>query len=547
MLIGYLYFGAVFVVLVLLAIDMIRTNRKRIHALKKQFGNPPEDLNIDFENIGSFHRVFQAKSNHIIDDTTWNDLEMDRIFERLDTCCSSIGEEYLYAVLRKPEIETDKLLAREKLIQYFDENQDARFAIQIALLNIGKEPNNGLAQLLSSEAPAHRIRPVALYWLLTALPILSTFFLLVSIKLGVACILVFSLINCVVYIRNKLSLEASFITLRYLTAMLNGCNALCKKKFAGWDTFIDPLRTYLQPFKKIAGILTSTYVTKQASFELQALTGFFQMLFLAEIRNYNRVIHSVESNRESLQKLFIELGKIETAISVLSYRKSSPNTCTPKFTDRNQIVFQNLVHPLIPQAVPNSGKLDRGAIITGSNATGKSTFIKALAVNGILAQSIHTCNATYFETRPSLVMTSMALRDNMHSGESYFIVEVKSIQRLLKAINQANCVCYIDEILRGTNTPERIAASSAILKHIALKKCLCVVASHDIELSELLKDQYDQYHFSETISGDTIQFDYQLKEGPSTTQNAIKLLAIMGIPPEIIVDAERCFNEHMVL
>ena len=253
-------------------------------------------------------------------------------------------------------------------------------------------------------------------------------------------------------------------------------------------------------------------------------------------------MRAVEDNKESLQKLFLEIGEIETAISVLSYRKSSPNTCAPTFTNRNQIVFQGLIHPLMPQAVPNRGNLDRGAIITGSNATGKSTFIKALAVNGILALTINTCTATYFETRPMLVMTSMALRDDICSGESYFVVEVNSIQRLLGAIDQTNCVCYIDEILRGTNTPERIAASTAILKHIARRQCLCVVASHDIELSELLKDQYDQYHFSETISVDTFKFDYQLKKGPSTTQNAIKLLKIMGIPSEIIADAEQCFN-----
>lgn len=542
LLIGYLYFGAIFVIVVLLAIDMIRTNHKRLRALKNQFGTPPQNQNINFESVDAFYRVCQAKSNHIIDDTTWNDLEMDRIFSRLDTCCSSIGEEYLYAVLRKPEFDTDKLLSRETLIQFLDENQDARFAIQIALLNIGKEPHNALAQLLFKDVPARRIRPVALYWFLAALPIISTLLLLVSTELGVTCILIFSVINCVVYIRNKLSLEADFLTLRYLTAMLNGCNALSKKKFAGWDAFVTSIRTHLQPFRTITGILTSTYVTKQVSFELQALTGFFQMIFLAEIRNYNRIMRAVESNKESLQKLFLEIGEMETAISVLSYRTSDPNTCTPKFTDQNQIVFQGLIHPLMPQAVPNSGKLDHGAILTGSNATGKSTFIKALAVNGILALTIDTCTATYFETRPLLVMTSMALRDNMCSGESYFVVEAKSIQRLLNAIDQTNCVCYIDEILRGTNTPERIAASTAILKHIARRQCLCVVASHDIELSELLKDQYDQYHFSETISDDKIQFDYQLKKGPSTTQNAIKLLNIMGIPSEIIADAEHRFK-----
>ena len=535
---GYLYFGAIFVVLCLLTIDIVGTNRKRICALKNQFGNSPQDQNTDFQSVSAFHRVFNTKESFAIDDTTWNDLEMDRVFERLNICCSSVGEEYLYALLHQPVFDLEKLLVREKLIQYLKENPNSRFGIQVALLNIGKERNNGVAQLLSTDAPARKIHPIAVYWLLAAMPIISAFLLLVSVTFGVACILGFSLINCVIYIRKKLSLEADFIMLRYLTAVLNGCNALSKKKFVGWNEFIDPLRVHLQPFKKITGIMTSTFVTKQVSFELQALTGFFQMIFLTEIRHYNTIMRTVQSNRESLRKLFAELGEIETAVSVLSYRMSYPNTCAPVFTGKNQIVFRGLIHPLMPQAVPNSGKFDRGAIVTGSNASGKSTFIKALAVNGILAQTIYTCNATYFETRPVLVMTSMALRDNLLSGESYFVVEVKSIQRLFRTIDQIGCVCYIDEILRGTNTPERIAASTAVLRHIAERQCLCVVASHDIELSELLKDLYDQYHFSETVIDDAIEFDYQLKKGPSTTRNAIKLLRIMGIPPEIIRDAE---------
>ncbi|MEN6419973.1 MAG: hypothetical protein ABFC73_13740 [Clostridiaceae bacterium] len=506
--------------------------------LKNQFGSPPQDQDFDSVSVGAFHRVFSADSTQKIDDTSWNDLEMDRVFERLNICCSSVGEEYLYALLHRPVFSPEKLLAREKLIQYFEKNPYARFAIQLALLNIGKERNNGLAQLLSESSSARSIRPAALYWFLAMTPFLCALLLLVSVKIGVACILASSLINCVVYIRKKLSLEADFITLRYLAAVLNGCRALHKKKFAGWDAFVDPLRQYLQPFNKITGILTSTFVTKQVSFELQALTGFFQMIFLTEIRHYNRIMRTVQSNRESLKKLFAELGEIEAAVCVLSYRTSFSTTCTPLFTERNQVAFQDLIHPLLPQAVPNSGMLDRGAIITGSNATGKSTFIKALAVNGILAQTIYTCNAAYFETRPMLVMTSMALRDNMLSGESYFIVEVKSIQRLFQAIDQVDCICYIDEILRGTNTPERIAASTAVLKYLAERKCLCVAASHDIELSDLLKEQYDQYHFSETITGDMIQFDYQLKKGPSITKNAIKLLRMMGIPSEIIQDAE---------
>lgn len=98
-------------------------------------------------------------------------------------------------------------------------------------------------------------------------------------------------------------------------------------------------------------------------------------------------------------------------------------------------------------------------------------------------------------------------------------------------------ICMIDEILRGTNTEERIAASTAILRYIVGKNCLAVVASHDIELTELLKADYQNYHFREKLHAKDVAFDYKLYEGASVSKNAIKLLEYVGFPQEIIINA----------
>lgn len=141
--------------------------------------------------------------------------------------------------------------------------------------------------------------------------------------------------------------------------------------------------------------------------------------------------------------------------------------------------------------------------------------------------------------RPSLVLTSMALRDSIQNGESYFVAEIKSLRRMLGALSRFPCVLFMDEILRGTNTPERIAASVAVLAHIARKNTIALIASHDIELTELMKDAYDCYSFSERIEENGVTFDYKLKSGPSKTRNAIKLLGLMGVDEEIVAEAER--------
>ena len=208
-------------------------------------------------------------------------------------------------------------------------------------------------------------------------------------------------------------------------------------------------------------------------------------------------------------------------------------------TDEMCIRAQGLVHPLIQKPVPNDICWTGSVLVTGSNASGKSTWIKALAVNAILAQTVGTCMAASFALPRARVMTSMALRDSLMGGESYFVVEVRSLRRLLEAVQSgARVICMIDEILRGTNTVERIAASSTLLEALDRENCLCMAATHDQELTRLL-GRFRQIHFSETIVEGGMVFSYKLLEGPSDTRNALLLMRQMGFPQEMTRQAER--------
>jgi len=136
--------------------------------------------------------------------------------------------------------------------------------------------------------------------------------------------------------------------------------------------------------------------------------------------------------------------------------------------------------------------------------------------------------------------SSMSLRDSIEKGESYYIVEIKALKRILDATKlEVPVLCFVDEVLRGTNTVERIAASSRILASIAASNALMFAATHDIELTYMLEKIFENYHFSEQISEDTILFDYRLKEGRATSQNAISLLGMLGYPPELIEKARK--------
>ena len=132
----------------------------------------------------------------------------------------------------------------------------------------------------------------------------------------------------------------------------------------------------------------------------------------------------------------------------------------------------------------------------------------------------------------------MAVRDNIAGGESYFVAEIKSMKRILSSLDRGNeCYCFIDEILKGTNTVERVSAATAVLKYLSLKDCICIAATHDIELTELLKSEYTNNHFREQMESDGVHFDYKLKPGLSNTRNAIKLLSYYGFPKTITEEA----------
>jgi len=135
----------------------------------------------------------------------------------------------------------------------------------------------------------------------------------------------------------------------------------------------------------------------------------------------------------------------------------------------------------------------------------------------------------------------MSLQDDPVNGDSYYMVEIKSVKRILDQAKQKDSrpvLCFVDEVLRGTNTVERIAASTQIMKMLARGRTLCFAATHDGELTRLLEKEYDNYHFEERIEGNDIFFPYQLMKGPAVSRNAIALLKMLGYDEKITAQAE---------
>ena len=250
---------------------------------------------------------------------------------------------------------------------------------------------------------------------------------------------------------------------------------------------------------------------------------------------------------KELFEIYEIIGYIDSMVSIASYRQSLEYYCIPELvhTDSGKshdifIECSELYHPLIDEPVKNSIKTDKCVLLTGSNASGKSTFIKTVALNAIMCQTIHTALAKNYHSSYYYIYSSMALRDDLFSNESYYIVEIKSLKRILDKVKSSSVpvLCFIDEVLRGTNTLERIASSSEILAKLSKLGAMCFAATHDIELTSILENYFSNYHFEEHVDDNDVLFDYKLRKGKANTRNAIKLLKMIGYDDDITYNAE---------
>lgn len=484
-------------------------------------------------------RIANNPIKYYVDNITWNDLDMDKVFKRVNSTYSSVGSEYLYARLHEPSFDMHELNNFEELLQQLTENQPLRENISVSLARLGKEDYNGVCEFIYSPADK-KLQNGYMYYLLALLPvallILSGF---VTGLLGLAALA--CAINLLIYYKKKSDIEAQLISINYIVGCIGCAGKLGKIKDKGTHLFLKNLLIPFKQLKKVGGFARSLLVKPVNEFAF--LVELVKAIFLVDLIFYNRIIDVLCKNKKEFYELWKHIGELDTAISIASYRKSLDFYTIPDFTQQLNVKAENVYHPLLTSPVSNNVQLVRNAVITGSNASGKSTFVKTMAINIIFAQTIHTCLAKTFSYKPSLVITSMAVKDDISEGDSYFIAEIKSLKRILDKLNsEVSCICFIDEILKGTNTIERIAASVSILKWLVDKNCLCLVASHDIEISSMLNSLYDNYHFREQITDKGITFDYKIHDGQTTTRNAINLLDYLDFP-EVVINASKACAE----
>lgn len=227
-------------------------------------------------------------------------------------------------------------------------------------------------------------------------------------------------------------------------------------------------------------------------------------------------------------------------LSVAILREELPYYCLPGDNRAGErLRTQAVYHPLIENCIPNDMVLhEKSALITGSNMAGKTCFMRTIGVNLLAAKTLHTCFAEVFEINTGIsLLSSIHQGDNLMENKSYFMQEVTTIKDFVDESGHGNHLFLLDELFRGTNTKERIAISKAVLSWLVKSDNLVFVSTHDLELADMLEDEYELYYFSESVKDGILSFDYKLKRGVATEHNAIKILEICDYPASLVSEA----------
>ena len=542
--------GVLAILMLMGYLDYKREEKRFIRRLYEEYGVLPqrEYKWEEFQNIS--HYFLKHREGFYVDDITWNDLNMDELFMQMNYTWSAAGEEYLYYLLRKPCMDREELQKREEIIEFFRENQEERVSTQLIFSKLGRCGKFSIYDYLDYLDDLGKRSNLA-HYLSLGLVLWSIVVMFTSLPMGLLMLVCVLIYNNVTYFKTQKEIEPYIVSFAYVFRLLDAVDAFKGRRIGLLKKELDELnacRNQMKFFKAGAYIVMSgARMTGSAGNPLDLLLDFLRMGFHLDLIKFNQMLSEVRKHIGEIDKMVTIMGRVEALIAVGAFREAY-KYCVPEFADKKSIMAQGIYHPLINDPVPNSINTNGSVLITGSNASGKYTFLKTLAINAILAQTIHTCLAERFVTGMFRVCSSMALRDDVQGGSSYYIVEIKALKRILDLLaddDKHPVLCFVDEVLRGTNTVERIAASTQILRSMADKSCICFAATHDIELTHLLERVYRNYHFEEEIKDDDIIFSYKLLDGRATTRNAIKLLGIMGYDDSMIREAEEMANAFL--
>jgi hypothetical protein len=497
-------------------------------------------IDFDMAVAARFHASLSAADRaDALDDRTWGDLDLDDVFRSLDRTESEPGRQYLYHLLRTPNTRPEPLEHFKRSVDLIARDETLADRLRRALRPLADPRAAELVHLIFAELP----RRPRIWWLfplltassLTCLALIPIWPRAFIIWLGI-CVL-----NVCVQMYYKPRVARFVPGLHQVPAFVRASRILGAIDI---PECAEETRRLREGADRLRGVRRAAtwlmFEPGQTNDVLASVYEYVNLLFLLDVNAFVFAIDAVHRLRSVVRDVFEAMGYLDAVQSVAVWRKTLPQWTTPTFIEtRKALNVEAVIHPLLAHPVANSLEVDASSVlITGSNMSGKTTFVRTIGVNAVLAQTLHTVCAEQWRAPMLRVRTSIGRSDSLMDGKSYYLAEVESVHALIRAKETgAQHLFLLDEIFRGTNTTERVAAAYAVLAYLNRGSDIVFVATHDIEVIDLLGDAYTPYHFREEISGDGITFDYRIHPGPASTRNALALLEAMQYPRDLVAHA----------
>ncbi len=472
------------------------------------------------------------------------------LYQYICTASTIQGQDQLALWLSQPSKDPAQIKERQKAAAELAEKTGFRADFETAARSLRNLPCKDIKHALddlscpSDRNSRHQYARKTAVRLLPAITLVFLFFTVLGIyrQHALPCFLCFTSLQLLLclggYHRNHRLLAPIYKLNQSVTPYRRLLQALEQETFQ--SPFLNSLQKELTRNKSASEALKELESITDSVIMRKNLFAFIlcNSLFLHDYRCVERYLKWKENYQNEVKSWLLAAGTTEALISlgVIFHTRQThtmPRIETPSYPE---LSADEIKHPLIKEtdAIGNDFEIEHHTcIITGSNMSGKTTFMRSIGVNLILAYAGGFCTAKRLAVSPMELCTSMRVQDDVAEGISTFYAELLRIKKMISVSKQQiPMISLIDEIYKGTNSSDRIFAAKETIKKLSKPYAVTIITTHDFELCDLEKDaetDTENYHFAEHYEQDRILFDYKIKKGRCTTANARYLLRMAGI------------------
>lgn len=528
---------------ILIAIYDIRISKKKLffHSIKKINEQELECIGGKFQFFPNGEKYMDGNHNYSSDIDIFGKASL---FQYLNRTTLDFSSEILANWLKSPA-NPDEIKQRQEAVKELNPKIEWRqklFALGLKYDESDNNPQKIIDWIM--EAPIFLGRKF-LFLLCTTFPIITAtaiFFSFTFLPSGIPVLLVLIHVLIIMFTNKDVKVIHDMVSrnVKLLKAYSEIINHIEAEEFE--SDKLKKLKTDLktekgtasQTIKYLSGIL------HKLDYRYNIYVHFIiNTVFFWDFHQIIRLEKWKSKNHENIGKWFQSVGEIEAISSLANFSFNNPNFSFPEISENNfAFEAKELGHPLIKtsQRICNDIEIDQTSkilLVTGSNMSGKSTFLRTVGVNIVLATAGSCVCAEKFRVSPMNVLTSMRIIDSLEENTSSFYAELKRLEKILKIVESKEKVfLLLDEILRGTNTTDRHIGSIALIKQLIKNNAVGIIATHDTSLSNLSAEMpmnLENFNFDVQVENEELYFDYKLHEGVCKSLNASILMKKMGI------------------